>query len=134
MEQDRSDMELLDNAFQHSKDSSSIPQTLFLLLYLCTLLLFPITFYLFTFLPFYPYQLPFTFLLFYPFTLSNCLLPLYLFTLLPLIPSFYLFTLLHLYLLNKIGPVVKMPRPVRVTLKTAIDSRQYFMMKTFVLL
>jgi len=27
-----------------------------------------------------------------------------------------------------------MPRPVRVTLKTAIDSRQYFIMKTFVLL
>ena len=90
LEQDRSDMELLDNACQHSKDSSSIPQTLFLLLYLCTFL--------------------------------------------PLIPSFYLFTLLHFYLLNQIGPVVKMLRPVRVTLKTAIDSRQYFIMKTFVLL
>lgn len=62
-------------------------------------------FYFFTFLPFYPFQLP-----------------------------FYLFTFLHFYLLNKIGPVVKMPRPVRVTLKTAIDSRQYFIMKTFVLL
>ena len=90
LEQNRSDMELLDNACQHSKDSSSIPKTLFLLLYLFTLLPFP--------------------------------------------PSFYLFTSLHLYLLNKIGPVVKMPRPVRVTLKTAIDSRQYFIMKTFVLL
>ena len=91
-------------------------------------------FYLFTFLPFYFFQLPFTFLLFYPFTLSNCLLHLYFFTLLPFPPSFYLFTFLHFYLLNKIGPVVKMPRPVRVTLKTAIDSRQYFIMKTFVLL
>ena len=94
-------------------------------------------FYFFTFLPFYPFQLPFTALLFYPFTLSNYLLPLYLFILfilLPFPPSFYLFTFLHFYLLNKIGPVVKMPRPVRVTLKTAIDSRQYFIMKTFVLL
>ncbi len=91
-------------------------------------------FYFFTFLPFYSFQLPFTFLLFYPFTLTNCLLPLYLFTLLPFPPPFYIFTSLHLYLLNKIGPVVKMPRPVRVTLKTAIDSRQYFIMKTFVLL
>ena len=106
-------------------------------------------FYFFTFLPFYSFQLPFTSLPFYPFTLSNYLLPLYLFTLLPFPitflpfyffillpfpPSFYLFTFLHFYLLNKIGPVVKMPRPVRVTLKTAIDSRQYFIMKTFVLL
>ena len=77
-------------------------------------------FYFFTFLFFYPFQLPFylfTFLPFYPFQLP-----------------FYLFTFLHFYLLNKIGPVVKMPRPVRVTLKTAIDSRQYFIMKTFVLL
>ena len=62
LEQDRSDMELLDNACQHSKDSSSIPQTLFLLLYLFTILLFPIAFYLFTFLPFYS----FTFLPFKP--------------------------------------------------------------------
>ena len=103
-------------------------------------------FYFFTFLPFYSFQLPFTSLPFYPFTLSNCLLHLYLFTLLPFPIAFYLFTFLpfypfprlftflHFYLLNKIGPVVKMPRPVRVTLKTAIDSRQYFIMKTFVLL
>lgn len=68
LEQDRSDMELLDNACQHSKDSSSIPQTLFLLLYLFTLLPLPIAFYLFTFLPFYPFPRLFTFLLFYIFT------------------------------------------------------------------
>ncbi|WP_289836617.1 hypothetical protein [Leyella lascolaii] len=87
MEQDRSDMELLDNACQHSKDSSSIPQTLFLLLYLFTLLLFPIAFYLFTFLPFYPYQLPFTSLPFYPFTLNPVFLPFYSFTFLPFKPN-----------------------------------------------
>ena len=66
LEQDRSDMELLDNACQHSKDSSSIPQTLFLLLYLCTFLPFPIAFYFFTLLPFPIVFYLFTFLPFYP--------------------------------------------------------------------
>ena len=162
MEQDRSYKDVPENACPHFKYDLSPPQTLFLLLYLFTFLPFPIAFYLFTFLPFYPFQLPlylFTLLPFpiaflplYLFTLLPfpiAFLPLYLFTLLPFPiaflpfyffillpfpPSFYLFTSLHLYLLNKIGPVVKMPRPVRVTLKTAIDSRQYFIMKTFVLL
>lgn len=90
LEQDRSYKDVPENACPHFKYDLSTPQKLFLLLYLFTLLLFP--------------------------------------------PSFYLFTFLHFYLLNQIGPVVKMPRPVRVTLKTAIDSRQYFIMKTFVLL
>ena len=54
LEQDRSYKDVPENACPHFKYDLSTHQTLFLLLYLFTLLLFPIAFYFFTFLPFYP--------------------------------------------------------------------------------